>query len=362
MWREIVSGVWAARMLWTEWKWIRVWKGRCVTADGIQFIFVPEQCKPTISQFNHSYTDIDFTFFWAFEQNDVVVFLCQSCTDHLMIAYKFAQQVKLADQRFKLKLQQIEVAATNADDCKLNDLVELLEADDDSEIEKSASKRTRKMRRPNETAVKRMKRDSSPKNPIHSDVPVNFALPHYVITSNAPDDDEQFDENATNPSELERQLLDDEVDGQTLKYEIETSSTRSNVKTLNTSAIVTSNLEQIVDLCAITIDGDHDSQSIYQCKYCPKAFAGPYHLMIHTRKSHQCQYCLSAFVKVTDLSKHVKETHNSFDCLLCGRVFRTNGNLRQHMRKNHSVFLPAHVSLLNANEATNNDDTGQTLQ
>lgn len=298
----------------------------------------------------------------------MAVHLCPSCTDQLMIAYRFAQQVKVSDQRFGTKLLNVEVdvAAAEAYNSKLNELVILLEDDDELETEKITPKRTRKDRKANETAFKRTKRESSPKKPIQCDGLVNFALAQYVITSNAPNEDttidEQFDENATNPLELDAQLLDDSIDYQTMKCENETSPIRNKVKTLKTSAIVASSLQEIGDLCAITIDGDHDGQSIYQCKYCPKAFAGPYHLMIHTRKSHQCQYCLRAFVKVADLYKHVKETHNSFECLLCGRVFRTNGNLRQHMRKNHSVFLPAHVSLLNADEARHNDDTEETPQ
>lgn len=291
-----------------------------------------------------------------------------------MDAYNFAQKVKVSDQRFSSKLLQddVDVAleVAKAYDDKLNDIVEILEAGDDIEAEKSPSilKRMRKNRRPNETVAKRTKRESSPKKPTQTVVvqPVNFALAQYVITSSTPDEDEttdeHLDENATNPLELDGHLLDDGADGQTLKFDSETSPTRNKIKTLKTSTIVASNLQEIGDLCAITIDGDHDGQSIYQCKYCPKAFAGPYHLMIHTRKSHQCQYCMSAFVKVADLYKHVKEAHNSFDCLLCGRTFRTNGNLRQHMRKNHSVFLPAHVSLLNANDAMNNEAVGDTPQ
>lgn len=261
----------------------------------------------------------------------------------------------------------VENVHTNAKYGELDDVVdELLETDDKLETAQITLKRARKTRKPNETATKRMKREPSPKKPIHSDpitLPLNFAFAQHVITSNTLDEtDERFDENVTNPLELDSMLLDDEVDGQTSKHENEPSPTRNRVKTLKTSAIVTTNLQEIGDLCAITIDGDHDSQSIYQCKYCPKAFAGPYHLIVHTRKSHQCQYCLSAFVKVTDLYQHVRESHNSFDCLLCGRIFRTNGNLRQHMRKNHAVFLPAHVSLLNASEAHNNDDIGDMPQ
>lgn len=280
-----------------------------------------------------------------------------------MDAYRFSQRVKLSDQRFGLKLLQVEAdfspdeAATY--DERLNELVELLESDDEADVQPIKLKReAQRNKKSNETA-KRL-RESSPKKSIKTDVAVNFALPQFVISSNTNDDDTTcdvyFDENATNRIEYDATLLNDLVNSSTSQFESDPSPARNKVKTLKTSAIVAPNLQEISDLCAITIDGGHDSQSIYQCKYCPKAFAAPYHLMVHTRKSHQCQYCLSAFVKVADLYKHVKETHNSFDCLLCGRTFRTNGNLRQHMRKNHSVFLPAHVSLLNASEAKNIDE------
>lgn len=299
--------------------------------------------------------------FFFFQQNNIAVYLCQSCIDSLVAAYEFVQKVKLSDQRFESEflVEDANAAIVNLTDCDDNDLVGILEADDVLDVEKIAFKRSRKYRKTDDTAGKRAKRRNSPKKSTQVDAPVNFALPHFVITSNATDEettndaDEQFAENATNPLEI----LDDDT---TTGYANELSPTRNNVKTLKTSAVVTSNLQEITDLCAITIDGDHNSESIYQCKYCPKAFAGPHHLMIHTRKSHQCQYCLTAFAKVTDLSKHVKETHNTFSCLLCGRVFRSNGNLRQHMRKNHEVFLPAHVSLINVDDAANYRDAAQT--
>lgn len=276
--------------------------------------------------------------------------------------------MKLSDERVQLLHVEIDLAGaeTNQLDDKSNDVIRLLETDDESQPEKITLKRSRKTRKPNDSPIKRKKGDASPQKSMQNDVPGNFALTQYVVTSNTPDEaiatDERDVETSTASLELDSQLLDGDFDGPTSKFDSEISPTRNNVKTLKTSAVVASNLHEISDWSAMALDGDHDSQSIYQCKYCPKAFAGPYHLMIHTRKSHQCQYCLSAFAKVTDLYKHVKETHNSFDCLLCGRVFRTNGNLRQHMRKNHSVFLPAHVSLLNASEATSNDGTSDATQ
>lgn len=86
---------------------------------------------------------------------------------------------------------------------------------------------------------------------------------------------------------------------------------------------------------------------MYCCKYCPKAFSTPFHLGLHTKKSHICQFCLFGFPNQKELHKHVKE-HNEFKCSMCvKRVFTNNSNLRAHMKKVHSVVLPPQVSLIN---------------
>lgn len=89
-----------------------------------------------------------------------------------------------------------------------------------------------------------------------------------------------------------------------------------------------------------------DNSVMYCCKYCPKAFSTPFHLGLHTKKSHICQFCLMGFPNQKELHKHVKE-HNDFKCSMCvKRTFTSNSNLRAHMRKVHSVNLPPQVSLL----------------
>lgn len=161
----------------------------------------------------------------------------------------------------------------------------------------------------------------------------HIALPHFVITDCPASDDGR-------PND-DDQSSTDETDNP------KAAARRKPAKTLTASVIVPSSLAQINELCVSTLQTEDDSHSIFKCNHCPKAFAAPYHLMIHMRKSHLCQYCLATFSKINDLYDHVKEVHQSFDCLLCSKEFQSNGNLRQHMRKNHSIFLPAHISLLN---------------
>lgn len=178
---------------------------------------------------------------------------------------------------------------------------------------------------------------------------LNIALPKFVITSEPNSEDEDGGE----PPDP----FQDEEQG---------AKPVNKIKTLNISKVVLSReiMENesvdLQDICASsagitemrTVPDDSDLQSIYKCKYCPKAYASAHHLMMHTRKVHMCQYCLSVFEKVTDLYKHSKETHKTFECLMCGCVFRSNGNLRQHMRSYHSIFLPAYVSLLSVEKKT----------
>lgn len=165
---------------------------------------------------------------------------------------------------------------------------------------------------------------------------MNIALPHFII-ANA-----EFDEHETQ--------VGIDVDGKCEDSQSDTESYRKKIKTLKPSALIPSDLDKINELCMAPMEIDGDTQSIYKCSHCPKAFAAPHHLMIHMRKSHMCQYCLATFGKINDLYTHVKEAHKTFVCLLCTKEFQSNGNLRQHMRKNHSIFLPAHISLLNIND------------
>lgn len=187
---------------------------------------------------------------------------------------------------------------------------------------------------------KRKQRKNKPKTNNSSEtsdkkIGVNIALPHFVI-ANIDSMDGAPAHDAIDDS------LKTEMDSQS-----DSESTRKRIKTLKPSAVIPMDLKQINELCLSPLEIDSDTQSIYKCNHCPKAFAAPHHLMIHLRKSHLCQYCLATFSKINDLYSHVKEFHKTFDCLLCSKEFQSNGNLRQHMRKNHGIFLPAHISLLN---------------
>uniref|UniRef100_A0A1Q3EY64 Uncharacterized protein n=1 Tax=Culex tarsalis TaxID=7177 RepID=A0A1Q3EY64_CULTA len=83
------------------------------------------------------------------------------------------------------------------------------------------------------------------------------------------------------------------------------------------------------------------------CKHCPKAFSSPQHLLAHTKSTHLCQHCLKHLPTAADRNRHVREEHKSFRCGLCS-TFQTAyaANLRTHLRRTHSVALPAHVSIL----------------
>ncbi|XP_053681752.1 zinc finger and SCAN domain-containing protein 4 [Sabethes cyaneus] len=108
--------------------------------------------------------------------------------------------------------------------------------------------------------------------------------------------------------------------------------------------------------CQIPSDKDVDrkqsSNTIFYCKHCPKAFSAPYHLLVHTRSSHLCQHCLQLFSNVSARNKHIRDEHKLFRCSLCDFQSQYVTNLRTHLRKAHSVCLPAHVSILQKREDT----------
>lgn len=318
---------------------------------------------------------------FSFKSN-IEVFLCTGCTDSLTISYTFWEQVKQSDHKLLTNYQEnvkIETVIDNeladdrehcdasssilSDDLRFIDAVhnddgamnyefinleELPSSDSDMRIEKNdvvvhqpakKEQQSFKRKRPTRNQLKTIPKDK----PIAttSGNYQNVALPHFVINNNSQSEDDD---------ELEANMHfgDDIIDDTTRKQKFKTMS----VSAFKLNADGESNstdLQNLDKICAPSPSTD-DGTSIFKCKYCPKAFATPYHLMIHTRKSHVCQHCLQGFDKPTDLYKHIKEKHNQFECLLCGRVFKSNSNLRQHMRKMHSIFLPAHVSLLNLEE------------
>lgn len=103
----------------------------------------------------------------------------------------------------------------------------------------------------------------------------------------------------------------------------------------------------------IYLNGDKkesNSAVLYQCTYCPKAFATIYHLGIHNKRAHLCQHCLKGFNKPLDLFAHIRAEHNSFRCSFCDKVISTNSNLRAHMRRVHNADLPNGVSVYYLNK------------
>lgn len=168
----------------------------------------------------------------------------------------------------------------------------------------------------------------------------NIAFPHFVVANL---DREPNTMDAADVTNDEIYCVDD-IDNHTTTTNVQ----RKQVKTLKPSAIIPSDLNKINELLSMSpLENDTDPKTtIFKCNHCPKAYAAPHHLMVHLRKSHLCQYCLATFVKINDLYGHVKEMHRTFECLLCGKAFQSNGNLRQHLRRHHFIFLPAHISLL----------------
>lgn len=102
----------------------------------------------------------------------------------------------------------------------------------------------------------------------------------------------------------------------------------------------------------LNLDKKESNSVLYQCTYCPKAFATIYHLGIHNKKAHLCQHCLQGFPKSQDLFAHIRNEHNSFKCSYCDKVLSTNSNLRAHVRKIHHVDVPNGFSVyyLNKND------------
>lgn len=297
-------------------------------------------------------------FFSLYSQDSNDIYLCKVCTDSLILAYTFWQKVKQSEEKLFNQSKQNLLIEPNGECIEINDIkytiesVELKQSDkfiDSEQLEALADEPMRKKYRKRklkseDSACATIAATTTTTNITSEQSPLNnIAFPHFVIANldrepNTIDNDEIYCEDGSGG------VGDANVQ-------------RKQVKTLKPSAIIPSDLNKINELLSMSpLENDTDTKStIFKCSHCPKAYAAPHHLMVHLRKSHLCQYCLATFIKITDLYGHVKEMHRTFECLLCGKEFQSNGNLRQHMRKHHSIFLPAHISLLNVSNVSESD-------
>lgn len=171
---------------------------------------------------------------------------------------------------------------------------------------------------------KSAKKRSSPKKTPTTTGKYCIALPRFVFTQQSPN--ETMDDSGA-------------------------SSKRTKVLDVEAVEIKYGDLQDIPkDIDIVDSDNDSIETPIYACKYCPKAYSTQNHLILHTRKCHLCQYCLQGFVQIADLHAHNKEAHSEFDCYVCpAKKFYSSSSLRGHMKRNHGISLPVHVSLLSIN-------------
>jgi len=92
-----------------------------------------------------------------------------------------------------------------------------------------------------------------------------------------------------------------------------------------------------------------DSAYIYKCRHCPKAFGSANYLLQHNKTSHLCLICLENFTNYIELNKHVRQDHSQTPCPFCVKSL-TLPNYRQHLKKQHSLQLPAYIGVLGVNK------------
>lgn len=289
------------------------------------------------------------------------------CTESLILAFSFWQKVKESEEKLLNQSEQKLLIEPHRECIEMNDMHYTVEHIDIKQSDKSNDSDLLEATIADEPTRKKFRKRKSKSNELPATFDTdsattaieqsthlnNIAFPHFVI--------------ANMDRESNADIAKDEIyceDGSGNGGAGDGNVQRKQVKTLKPSAIIPSDLNKINELLSmppLENDTDTDTKStIFKCSHCPKAYAAPHHLMVHMRKSHLCQYCLSTFSKITDLYGHVKEMHKTFECLLCGKefqskTFQSNGNLRQHMRKNHSIFLPPHISLLSVSNVNDTD-------
>lgn len=312
----------------------------------------------------------DFLIILKLDGEDVPSKLCETCTHELGSAYFFKLKVKSSDACLLLHYNR------KAEEEQIQQQFEMEAFEEIDEIEEEIEEQ------PQKPIILMGSSRSIPKLPITANVATIFAnaqispdknvlkrkfeqeceekedrvksicldsgeifVPQYIFEEqNVEEVIQHEEENST--TEL--------IDSNDIIYRIDSSP---NFETILKPSIQLETHKITLEVEAVALGQNHaniykdlskveDNSVMYCCKYCPKAFSTPFHLGLHTKKSHICQFCLMGFPSQKDLHKHVKE-HNDFKCSMCvKRTFTNNSNLRAHMRKVHSVVLPPHVSLL----------------
>ena len=93
-------------------------------------------------------------------------------------------------------------------------------------------------------------------------------------------------------------------------------------------------------------ENSHKGQET-KCYICDKSYADRYSLRYHLRthgigRQIRCEYCNKSFSKPSRLEAHVRAQHDNirdFDCLQCGKKFKTRVHLGNHARR-HSGERP----------------------
>ena len=84
------------------------------------------------------------------------------------------------------------------------------------------------------------------------------------------------------------------------------------------------------------------SQGVFRCKVCNMVFPNRNQLTDHNRLDHkqirfECHHCDAVFPYGNKLKLHIETKHpdrSAFDCTRCGKEFRTQGFLDNHLREN----------------------------
>jgi len=84
----------------------------------------------------------------------------------------------------------------------------------------------------------------------------------------------------------------------------------------------------------------HSGEKLFECTVCSKRFSRSDSLVVHSRihsgeKPYKCSLCNNSFTQLGHLQLHERRAHSnsrSCECPFCGKLFKTNMNLKQHVR------------------------------
>ncbi len=169
-----------------------------------------------------------------------------------------------------------------------------------------------------------------------NEVILEEALEEEVVETEAPTYDENTENNLQKEEHLENKCI------HFVNYVLNTNE-ENGQKSVSVRAV--RRKETVKDSYEFNVISHSNTDCIYSCEYCVKAFGNLELLMKHLSTCHVCQLCLHISSNYNDLNIHHKTHQENISCPFCESHIAQK-SFRQHIKKKHIPNIPNYYALL----------------